>query len=205
MTETVVYMTEKGFLLESGHSVSWKVVAFRFLHPMSFKSYKSFKHLMLPGGIEAWCYFKGIRTGEFRKSFFKNIFCRKCIILSFGLKLEMISARDRKKAFDDGIGIFFCMFVAKQGSYNDITAWNCFEMKRVVNVKYCKWVRFTVWNSSQIENLSRYWTVHNLLLANHFPAPEDGHKLPQRNVADGHFVTLPVICHWLQVATDVPD
>lgn len=48
----------------------------------------------------------------------------------------MIYPRVRKKALDDGIGIFFCMFVTKQVLYNkDSTAWNCFEIKCILNTK----------------------------------------------------------------------
>lgn len=34
-----------------------------------------------------------------------------------------------------------------------------------------------------MKNLSRYGTVHNLLLANRFPASEDGGKLPPSDSA----------------------
>lgn len=36
MTEVTVYMTEKGFVLEFGHSVSWEMAVFRFRRIVPF-------------------------------------------------------------------------------------------------------------------------------------------------------------------------
>lgn len=48
---------------------------------------------------------------EFSKSVLKNIFPWKCVILSFSHKLEVIYSKDKNKALDDGIGIFFSMLI----------------------------------------------------------------------------------------------
>lgn len=71
---------------------------------------KCFKDLMLPSRVQAWCCLKGIRAVEFRKSGLKNIFPWQCIILSFSPILEVIYSKDKNKALDDGIGIFFSLF-----------------------------------------------------------------------------------------------
>lgn len=142
---------------------------------------KCFKDLMLPSRVQAWCCLKGIRAVEFRKSVLKNIFPWKCIILSFSLKLEVIYSKDKNEALDDGIGIFFSIFITSLVLCSwDSTAWNCSKEKCRVKIRCWNFIHFKVWTSSKIKNLSRYWAVLTLLLTNHFP-----HQWMETGVAHG--------------------
>lgn len=164
---------------------------------------KCFKDLVLPSRVQAWCCLKGIRAVEFRKSVLKNIFPWKCIILNFSPILEVIYSKDKNKALDDGIGIFFS--VPNLVLYNrDSSAWNCSKVKCSVKVRCWHFFHSKIWNCSKIQNLSRYWAVHILLLTNNFPPSVDGDwrgswGLLQQHVAAGPFLSPPVTCHWLQV------
>lgn len=94
-SKLVIHYTEEWLLLDS------------FTLCLSSLRKKCFKDLMLPSRVQAWCCLKGIRAVEFRK----------CLEKYFPLEMyyskfqKVIYSKGKNEALDDGIGIFFYMFI----------------------------------------------------------------------------------------------